>query len=323
METCSRARHLPVAREDEFALALNTSSRRALHGSLLCLLAVTLPGTVRAQDQSVAASRQSAATSTAVDRAYLPTDGATATANSNTVLAAHRLNNGAAFYLICRGGPGLRIDTRDGDLAPAWMNLPPWVYVATLVVDFSHSLLPPDRSGRNLQPGQCSPADFQFRDSDPTQIRQVMTLNGQWEQAMKGLPEDTSPNVAQKYPDLRNTPAYLRDPSHYWKFGADDDGELYLQSGSSEYWTTAMYGGPPPASPTATSKPHGSKIMIDAASGAATEASGRSDSVRAAINAVPLVAEPSICVLARSARARNSPAAPGLERQCRAAGGTP
>ena len=36
----------------------------------------------------------------------------------------------------------------------------------------------------------------------------------------------------------------------------------------------------------------------------------------------PLKPDPPICTNARSARARNSPAAPGLEAQCRAAGGT-
>jgi hypothetical protein len=36
-----------------------------------------------------------------------------------------------------------------------------------------------------------------------------------------------------------------------------------------------------------------------------------------------VVVDPPICTSARQARARNSPAAPGLEEQCRAAGGTP
>ena len=36
-----------------------------------------------------------------------------------------------------------------------------------------------------------------------------------------------------------------------------------------------------------------------------------------------LAADPPICIRARDARARNSPAAPNLEAQCRAAGGTP
>lgn len=38
--------------------------------------------------------------------------------------------------------------------------------------------------------------------------------------------------------------------------------------------------------------------------------------------AKPKPVDPPICAAARSAKARNSPAAPGLERQCLAAGGT-
>lgn len=49
---------------------------------------------------------------------------------------------------------------------------------------------------------------------------------------------------------------------------------------------------------------------------------GRRDAVAAAL-ASKLAPDPRICVYARSARARNSPAAPGLERQCHEQGGTP
>lgn len=45
--------------------------------------------------------------------------------------------------------------------------------------------------------------------------------------------------------------------------------------------------------------------------------------VKAADNPHPDIVDPPICANARQARARNSPAAPGLEAQCRAAGGTP
>ena len=39
--------------------------------------------------------------------------------------------------------------------------------------------------------------------------------------------------------------------------------------------------------------------------------------------AKPAFVDPPICVSARTARRRNSPAAPGLEAQCKAAGGSP
>ena len=49
---------------------------------------------------------------------------------------------------------------------------------------------------------------------------------------------------------------------------------------------------------------------------------GRRDAVAAALALKP-APDPRICAYARSSRARNSPAAAGLERQCRASGGTP
>ena len=272
-----------------------------------------------AQDKAAAASADAAFASMAVDRVSSPTDSATAVADA--ALAVNRVNGGASFWMICRGGPGLRIRS-DGIMmdAPVTMNLPPWAVVSMMVMDFSHSPLPPDHSGRNLQPGQCSPEQFQFRDADPTQLRSLMVLHGQWQRTMQGLPEDTSANVAEKYPDIINMPPYLGDPNHYWRFGAADTGETYLEAGYSRFWATSMYQGRPPESPTAKASSHGSERLIDVASAGATETTARSDAVRAA---VMTKTDPTICISARSARARNSPAAPGLERQCRAAGGTP
>lgn len=273
---------------------------------------------VHAQDPLAMPNPDPGSVGTAVDRVSAPTD--SATAGVETTFAVNRVNRGVGFWMICRGGPGLRISSGGSGPAPAWMNLPPWASVSTLVMDFRHSPLPPDRSGRNLQPGECSPEDFQFRTSDLVRIQQVMVLDGQWERSMDGLPEDKSPNVAERYPDITNVPPYLRDPNHYWRFGTADHGEGYLQSGYSRSWTPAMYQGPPPTSPTATKTPRGPTRIIDAARGNATETTARNDAVRDAVNAPP---DPPICVSARSARARNSPAAPGLERQCREQGGTP
>lgn len=300
---------------------MNPVSARSL--GLLVAAACVAIGPVHAQEASaqqdaVAARPELNSVGMAVDRVSAPTD--SATAGVDAALAISRTNKGVGFWIICRGGPGLRFSDNGGGPAPVSWNLPGWVRVSTMIMDFKHSPLPPDRSGRNLQPGECSPEDFQFSGSDPTQIQQMMETFGQWRRTMEGLPEDTSPNVAEKYPDSGNVPPYLRDPNHYWRFGAADGGNGYLGSGYSKYWTPAMYHGPPPSSPTATATPRGTRRIIEAASGATTETTARSDAVRAAINATP---DPPICASARSARARNSPAAPGLERQCRAAGGTP
>jgi hypothetical protein len=67
--------------------------------------------------------------------------------------------------------------------------------------------------------------------------------------------------------------------------------------------------------------------LTDAASTAVSvqtgPASGRIEAVRAVPSVSSTQAEPPICANARQARARKSPAAAGLEAQCRAAGGTP
>lgn len=289
---------------------------------VLSLLAAALPVSALAQEKSASADVDRGSVSAVVDRVSVEKDSATATLDTKRHQALNRVNKGESFWLICRGGPSLAISTSGAGPAPAWMNLPPWALISTLIVDFAHSPLPPDRSGRNLQPGQCSPAEFQFSASDPTQLQQVMNLNGQWEQAMKGLPEDTSENVAEKYPDIRNTPPYLRDPNHYWRFGLADGGEPYLQSGGSGFWKPSMYRGLPPASPDARMQDHHTRAWPGATDGSATETTSGSDVARAA-GASPAPAEPRICAYARSARLRNSPAAAGLEKQCREAGGTP
>lgn len=65
-------------------------------------------------------------------------------------------------------------------------------------------------------------------------------------------------------------------------------------------------------------------LTLDAAVTPISPASARTEAaVKASDTPRPVVVDPPICTSARQARARNSPAAPGLEKQCRAAGGTP
>jgi hypothetical protein len=261
--------------------------------------------------------------------AFAQDPGSTSFARRNhklhAAMLATPLNDGVGFKLICRGGPALRANSSGTHQAPASMNLPPWALIVTMTVNFNRSPLPPDHSGRNLQPGECSPEDIQLRDSDPTQIQETMNFDGQWQREMQGLPEDTSVDVAEKYPDSRNLSAYLQDPNHYWYFMVIDHGDSYLQSGYSRFWRPEFYQGPPPTSPTALAQPHHAQAIIDAATGTATETTDRNDAVDAAFggNSAPVKVDPPICAFARSARARGSPAAASLEKQCREAGGTP
>ncbi len=165
------------------------------------------------------------------------------------------VNNGSAFRLICRGGPGLGRKVSVPFLAnePGVLGIAFRHFVYPITVDFQRSTQPPDRAGRNLQPGQCSPTEFQLRNFDPTQIRISESVP---------LKENVQDYL------LRD---YLNDPNQYRDFsGVVDSGNGYFRADASHSWKPELY--------------------------------------------------KSICDLAREARARNSPAAPGLEAQCRAAG---
>lgn len=145
------------------------------------------------------------------------------------------VNDGAGFQLICRGGPGLRVAISNVRMAS---NGPTsWFQVATMTLDFNRSTQPPDRTGRNLQPGQCSPAQLSLRDSDPAQIQDTITAGdaGAW---------DNSAQAAETRPDSDNIPRYLKNPDHYWSFAAADLGDGYLRAGDSRYWKPEFYKGP-------------------------------------------------------------------------------
>ena len=171
--------------------------------------------------------------------------GLIAAETQRTIGAAHALiNDGTGFQLICRGGQRLRVGSSDMRQAPATSDLPPWVLISTMTVDFDRSAQAPDRSGRNLRPGECSPAGFQLRDTDPTQLQSYVVTNGQWKRGRDGLPEDRAPNVAERYPDAHSISEYLKDANHYWSFLASDSGHGYLQTSYSRYWKPEFYKGP-------------------------------------------------------------------------------
>jgi hypothetical protein len=157
-----------------------------------------------------------------------------ATGVAAAVRAPGPANDGAGFQLICRGGPALRIDVSE-----PWMTQTDGDFrfkmVSSMTVGFERSTQPPDGAGRNLQPGQCSPADFALRDSDPAQIRDKVDVGDTWRNL---------PNAAESLPRAGNIPAYLKDPSHYWSFQVDDSGDGYFRSADSRYWKPDFYKGP-------------------------------------------------------------------------------
>lgn len=144
-----------------------------------------------------------------------------------------QVNDGNGFQLICRAGPGLKIDGNYDQGAFTW------------AISFSQSAAPA-HSGRTLQPGQCSPAEFSLRDGEPAELETIMSDNG----AIRGIDvypwEKSIAEVVRLDPSTRLSKFrdYLHDPQNYWAFFVKDQGDGYFISEYSQYWKPELYKGP-------------------------------------------------------------------------------
>ena len=157
--------------------------------------------------------------------------------------------------------------------------------IVTYEIAFSPSPMPAGVNAEALKPGNCSWLDRTIGDSGPFRIRFETVANAQLKQRLQGVGIDNSPTAAESYPDVRSIPRYLKVDNHFWSFGdVTDSGRGYFEAGINGHWK------------------------------------------QPGVRPVPRVTLPgtesrtndSICDSARAARERNSPAARGLEEQCRA-----
>lgn len=152
-----------------------------------------------------------------------------------TKLNTKLVNDGNDFQLICRGGPALsvsakRVQAPDG----SWIR-------SDWLITFNQSTQPA-HSGRNLQPGQCGPAEFPLSDNAPTAIQTEINDDGSlpevglypWE---KSSLEDANKRLAKFI-------EYLKDPQNYWSFFVKDDGQGDFMADYSQYWKPELYKGP-------------------------------------------------------------------------------
>ena len=152
-----------------------------------------------------------------------------------TKLNAKLVNDGSQFQLICRGGPALRVSTKrvqapDG----SWIR-------SDWLITFNQSTQPA-RSGRNLQPGQCGPAEFRLSDNAPTAIQTEVNDDGSLPEVGLYPWEKSSLEDANKR--LGKFIEYLKDPQNYWSFFVKDDGEGEFMANYSQYWKPDLYKGP-------------------------------------------------------------------------------
>jgi hypothetical protein len=154
-----------------------------------------------------------------------------------TKLNAKLVNDGSRFQLICRGGPALRVSTKivqapDG----SWIR-------SDRLITFNQSTQPA-RSGRNLQPGQCGPAEFPLSDNAPTAIQTEINDDGSLPEVGFYPWEKSSLELEDANTRLGKFIEYLKDPQNYWSFFVKDDGEGDFMADYSQYWKPELYKGP-------------------------------------------------------------------------------
>ena len=120
-----------------------------------------------------------------------------------------QLANDLRRDLLCRGGTsGLLY----GGGASAGNNL------AKVQLTYRVSPTVPGPTGSGLAPGSCAWTSRTAMPPEPGKIWFITASNAQLRQTQSGVPLDQSPTAAERYPDVRSIPEYLKDPSHYWTF---------------------------------------------------------------------------------------------------------
>jgi hypothetical protein len=111
--------------------------------------------------------------------------------------------------LLCRGGTsGLLY----GGGASVGNNL------AKVQLTYRVSPNLPGPTGSGLAAGSCAWTDRRAMPPEPGKIWFITASNAQLRQTQSGVPLDRSPTAAERYPDVRSIPEYLKDPARYWTF---------------------------------------------------------------------------------------------------------
>ena len=112
--------------------------------------------------------------------------------------------------LVCRGGTsGLLY----GGGTTAGSNL------AKVQLTYRVSTNVPGPAGTGLTAGSCAWSDRTAMPSEPGKIWFITASNAQLKQMQSGGTVDRSATAAERYPDVRTIPEYMKDPAHYWTFG--------------------------------------------------------------------------------------------------------
>lgn len=214
----------------------------------LCVLLVSTVSIANAQTNTRYTPNRRSAPSATVPLQSIHAEPVARPANEKaSALVSQLVNNGTRFQLICRGGTELGIsltggDTNIGSALSGWASSNPLI----MEIHFNASPQAPDQTGRNLQPGQCSPAFFSLPGISATYILQQVSENGSVS-GLKSLPAEIQLAAELKAQDQTDWRAsslrvkeyedYMRSPDHFWSFVVVDSGQGYLaENGGSSDW---------------------------------------------------------------------------------------
>ena len=90
--------------------------------------------------------------------------------------------------------------------------------LASVTLNYRVSASVPGTSGMALAAGSCAWVDRTGVPKEPRTVTFTTASNAQLKQAQSGSGIDRSATAAERWPDVRSIPEYLKDPLHFWRF---------------------------------------------------------------------------------------------------------
>jgi hypothetical protein len=160
-----------------------------------------------------------------------------------------QLANDVRRELLCRGGTSGLLW---GGGTTVGNNL------AKVQLTYRVSPTVPGASGAGLAAGSCAWTSRTAMPPEPGKIWFITSSNAQLRQMQSGTTIDRTPTAAERYPDTRSIPEYLKDPAHYWTFAVmsrDPDSALTNGLWKPDYTNVVAGGLRDPGTSTVRSQP--------------------------------------------------------------------
>jgi hypothetical protein len=110
--------------------------------------------------------------------------------------------------------------------------------IVTLQLNFLPSPRAPREDGSGMEPGKCSFVDRVLYFDEPVRVQFETPANAQLNRELSGGVVDNSSTAAEKYPDARTIPVYLKNPEHHWSFFVVKTNDGYFKATGHQPYKT-------------------------------------------------------------------------------------